>query len=832
MSVIGIDIGTINAVVATINRGAVTIVRNELSERTTPILVGYTDTERLIGEPALTKLKSNYKNTCRYVKPLMGMLPNNVNDEERMHSLAEITICDDASIGFKVNYKGTQKVVSLTSVYASFLKRLKENTEKSTGQSVRDLVVSIPGYYDNVARQNVLDALHIAGANCLRIMNEESAIALDYGIFRSNSFNENENVIVAFVSCGAGYFFVSIVKFTKGRFDVLSTVYENRISGRLMDFAIIEYAAKGFNEKFKTDLLKDPKARLKLEDSATKCKKILSANQEAAFVAECVDGDNDISMMIERATFEELCGGMNVYIVEMVNSALSEANIKVEDISSIEIVGGCSRIPWVQKAISTAFNNKELCKTLNADETVARGCALQAAMLSPVIKVREFAMNERFAYEILLLWQNSSSPGDFKSVTLFSKGSDFNVLKNSTFTKTEPFEIALKYSSNSHTNNLDLGRYFIDLPQVQDSKVKLYIRLDRNGIVCLEKVEQIKEETVLEPCVNTNDSNISGGNSSTFASSGDANSATNGENGTPSTQNTENNSVPECSSSPPPQSSGTTKTRVKRTNVQFRLSETLPGYLSQESKTMFRDNEVRMSSEDLLIHYTREKLNELESYVFDMRQKISPGGSLNKYAEGQHIETFLTCLSRAENWIYDNYESTKEAFEQKLKELKEYGDPIENRYQEFLQMEEIQSYMNSIMENFQKVYQDIEAQFTPESKEVVMNGLTQKYQEFSEAIRKNMQDRKSFEEMIVSVDSLREMCSAAQKFCAETLVPVPKVQEPNSDTVSGNNTNKANDSNAPSGADNQDVQMEEEKTNLQSEQEFVGEREESEMKVD
>ncbi|KAK6590051.1 heat shock 105kD protein [Cryptosporidium xiaoi] len=825
MSVIGIDIGTINAVVATINRGAVMTVRNELSERTTPILVGYTDTERLIGEPALTKLKSNYKNTCRYFKPLMGMLPNNVTEEERKHSLAEITY-EDGTIGFRVNYKGAQKVLSLTSVYASFLKRLKENTEKSTGQSVRDLVVSIPGYYDNLARQNVLDALHIAEVNCLRIMNEESAVALDYGIFRSNSFNENENVIVAFVSCGAGYFFVSIVKFTKGRFDILSTVYENRISGRLMDFAIIEYAAKGFNEKFKTDLLKDPKARLKLEDSATKCKKILSANQEAAFVAECVDGDNDINIMIERTTFEELCGEMGGYIIEMVNSALNQANLKVEDVSSIEIIGGCSRIPWVQRAISSAFNNKELCKTLNADETVARGCALQAAMLSPVIKVREFAMNERFAYEILLLWQNSHTSGDFKSATLFSRGSDFNILKNSTFSKTEPFEIALKYSPNSYTNNLDLGRYFIDLPQVQDSKVKLYIRLDRNGIVSLEKVEQIKEETVLEPCMTTGDTGVGGANGTAAATSEDASSATKGETesgagASSSTPQTENISSEGSAPQPP---SGTMKTRVKRTNVQFRLSESLPGYLSQESKTTFKDYEARMSSEDLLIHFTREKLNELESYVFDMRQKISPGGNLNKYAADQQIETFLSYLSQAENWIYDNYEGTKELFEQKLGELREYGDPIEKRYQESLQMEEISSYMNSIMENFQKIYDNVEAQFTSESKEAVMNGLSQRYQEFSEAVRKNLQDRRSFDDMIVSIDSLKEMCSAAQRYCTETLVPIPKVQEPNSGSFDSKSDDNANSTdNAAGRTENQDVEMEEGPNDA---------RDESEMKVD
>ncbi|KAH8738998.1 heat shock 105kDa protein 1 [Cryptosporidium ryanae] len=828
MSVIGIDVGTINAVVATINRGAVTIVRNELSERTTPILVGYTDTERLIGEPAMTKLKSNYKNTCRYFKPLMGMLPNNLTEEEKRHSLAEVT-CKDGSLGFKVNYKGSQKIVSLTSVYASFLKRLKENTEKSTGQSVRDLVVSIPGYYDNVARQNVLDALHIAEINCLRIMNEESAVALDYGIFRSNSFSENENLIVAFVSCGAGYFFVSLVRFTKGRFDILSTVYENRISGRLMDFAIIEYAANGFNDKFKTDLLKDPKAKLKLEDSATKCKKILSANQEAAFVAECVDGDNDINIMIERATFEELCGKMSGYITEMVNSALSQANLKVDDVSSIEIIGGCSRIPWVQRAISSAFNNKELCKTLNADETVARGCALQAAMLSPVIKVREFAMNEKFAYEILLLWQNSPTSTDFKSATLFSKGSDFNVLKNSTFSKTEPFEIALKYSPNQYTNNLDLGRYFIDLPQLQDSKVKLYIRLDRNGIVSLEKVEQIKEETVFEPSVSTNDATVSGGNGAATASSGETSSNVNSETGadggaSSSKPPASDNSTTE---SPAPQSSsGAMKTRVKRTNVQFRLSESLPGYLSQESKATFKDYETRMSSEDLLIHFTREKLNELESYVFDMRQKISPGGNLNKYAADQQIESFLSYLSQAENWIYDNYEGTKELFEQKLCELRTYGDPIEKRYQESLQMEEIQSYMNSIMGNFQKIYDNIEAQFTPESKEAVMNGLSQRYQEFSEAVRKNLQERKSFEDMIISIDSLKEMCTAAQKYCTETLVPIPKVQEPGSNTSDfkgEDNTNSTNDPAAAGMESQEDIKMEDGPNVAQDD---------SEMKVD
>lgn len=781
MSVIGLDIGTINAVVATINRGAVTIVRNELSERTTPILVGYTDTERLIGEPALTKMKSNYKNTCRYMKPLLGMLPNNVTDTEKMYSLAEITTCENGNIGFKVRYKGNQQVVSLTSVYASFLKRLKENTEKSTGQSVRDLVISIPGYYDNVARQNVLDALHIAGINCLRLMNEESAVALDYGIFRSNNFAENENIIVAFISCGAGYFFVSIVRFTKGKFDILSTIYENKISGRLMDYAIMEFAARDFNQKYKTDLLKDPKARLKLEDSANKCKKILSANQEAAFVTECVDGENDISMMIERSTFEELCSNMSGYIPSMVDSAIKQAGIKVEDVSFIEIIGGCSRIPWVQRSIGAAFNNKELCKTLNADETVARGCALQAAMLSPVIKVREFNMTERFAYEVLLFWQNSPGSSDFKSTTLFSLGSDLNILKNSTFSKTEPFEIALRYAPNHHSNNLDLGSYFVDLPSQQDSKVKLYIRLDKNGIVRLEKVEQIKEEVVMEnPPVTT-----------------------------PATGNPEDpNSSAESSDSKPEEQPSATqptmKTRIKRTNVPFRQIGELPGYLTEDSKSRFKDGEARMSTEDLLVHLTREKLNELESYVFDMRSKISPGGSLNQYADKQSIESFLELLVQAENWIYDNYENTKEIFEKKLEELKVYGNPIEMKYQESLQLEEVQSYMNSMFEHFRKICTNLDVDFTSESKQQVMEGLTKRYQEFTDAIRKNFEGRTKFENLIVPIESLREICDETKKYCNDNLVPIPKVTEP----ANSGDSNMEDSQQYQESGSNIDVQME------------------------
>lgn len=805
MSVIGLDIGTINAVVATINRGAVTIVRNELSERTTPILVGYTESERLIGEPALTKMKSNYKNTCRYMKPLLGMLPNNVTETERRYSLAEITACENGNIGFKVNYKGSQQVVSLTSVYASFLKRLKENTEKSTGQSVRDLVISIPGYYDNVARQNVLDALHIAGINCLRLMNEESAVALDYGIFRSNNFVENENVVVAFISCGAGYFFVSIVRFTKGRFDVLSTVYENRISGRLMDYTIMEFAAKEFDQTYKTNILMDPKARLKLEDSATKCKKILSANQEAAFVTECVDGENDISMMIERSTFEELCSNMSGFIPDMVNSAVKQAGINIEDVSSIEIIGGCSRIPWVQRAVGAAFNNKELCKTLNADETVARGCALQAAMLSPVIRVREFNMTERFAYEVLLLWQNSAGSSEFKSTTLFSLGSDMNVLKNSTFSKTEPFEIALRYSPNPHSSNLDLGRYLVELSPQPDSKVKLYIRLDKNGIICLEKVEQIKEEVVMENPPVPAPASASGGADDPDSAGSQAAGAK------PAEQ---------------PVAQPTMKTRIKRTNVPFKRIGELPGYLPEDSKTKLKDREAHMSTEDMLVHLTREKLNELESYVFDMRSKVSPGGNLNQYAEKQSIETFLEFLAQAENWIYDNYENTKEVFEKKLEELKVYGDPIEMKYQESVQLEELQSYMNSLYEHFQNMCTNVEAEFTPESKEQVMEGLTKRYQEFSGAIRKNFEERAKFENLIVPLDSLKEMCEEARKYCNDNLIPIPKATEPAS-----SGSDKMEDSQPQAESENKDVHMEGDE-NKGGDATSAEEPQESEMKVD
>ncbi|EEA06084.1 DnaK family protein [Cryptosporidium muris RN66] len=751
MSVVGFDIGTINAVVATINRGSVIIVRNELSERTTPILVGYTESERLIGEAALSKLKSNYRNTCRYMKTLMGMLPNNLDGGELKYALASIETCEDGTLGYKVMYKQKPLIIYLTRVYATFLKRLKENTERSTNQQIRDLVVSIPGYYDNIARQNVLDALEIAGVQCLKLMNEESAVALDYGIFRSSSFGDNDATNVALVNCGAGYFFTSIVKFTKGKFNILATIYERKVSGRSMDNKIIEFVAQEFNDKHKINILDDLKARIKLEDAATRCKKILSANQEANFIVECVYGEYDINMIIERSKFEELCSDMRNDIYSMIKNALKQASLNTEEISSIEIVGGCSRIPWVQKVVSDAFGGRELCKTLNADETVARGCALQAAMLSPIIKVREFSMTERFPYEILLFWQNTTNLQDFKSTVLFSSGSDLNVLKNSTFTKTEPFEVFFRYSPSNMCPSLDLGRYLLQIP-VQasqgDAKVKLYIRLDRNGILVLERVELIREEKVIEPYPSPETGSTATGEEEMHTNPGVE--------------------VPTNTS---------TKTRVKRSNVPFTIISKLPGYLTTEDKALYIEEEKRMSLEDLEVHLTREKLNELETYVFDMRSKLSPGSILYPFGEKETINEFVASLARTEDWIYDNYAATRNIFEQKLMELRSFGDPIERRFLENNQLKEIQTHMNSLFEHFNNICTNPDTDFTPESKAETHQGLISKYQEFTTSLKQNLEGRDLYQELIVPISTLRSLCSEIQDFCNQTLKPLPKTQQ-------------------------------------------------------
>mmetsp|Transcript_157389 Transcript_157389/g.293619 ORF Transcript_157389/g.293619 Transcript_157389/m.293619 type:complete len:817 (-) Transcript_157389:45-2495(-) len=694
-AVIGIDLGASDSLVAYVGKGVVDIVQNEVSKRSTPSLVGFTERERLLGDSALSQIRSNAKNTCRNFKHLLGR-PVDASDVQKEHFWSTSKLSSDAEglAGYAVTYKEEGRVFSAPEVVAMFLTKLKEITEKWCQAKVADAVISVPSYMSDVHRQALLDAAKIAGISVLRLMNEHTATALAYGIYRSNDFDAEKPMHVAFCSMGHSLFSVSIVRFVRGKLSVLCE-RSDKVGGRDMDECLMREFAKQFEKKNGCDPLSNKKSAFKLEDAVTKTKKILSANSEAGVNVECLMEDYDFASNMSRADFEAMCQPMMDRVRAVLDGCKSLSPVGVEAIDSVEIVGGASRVPWVKKMISEAFGGKELSTTMNADESVARGCALQAAILSPLYKVRDFIVEDASPFCVSVGWMGSAAAseaakeqdgdmqmdggeGEYKTADLFPAGSTMNLVKMLTFYRKGPFEVKAEYGGGSSLlpgTAKDLGTYKINLPaQSASKKIKVKAKLSLNGTFQLDSAQMVEEEEYEETIKEKRELPQEPQEASPIPE-------TTGE--MPSGEEKKEEDKSEDAKKEPKYEWVDVvkkKSRTKRTDLNITATGK-PG-LSATALQKLIDEETAMQAEMREIIDLDEKRNDLESYIFNTRDKITESGQYGAFISDAEREKFNSALTAAEDWLYDTENPTKVQYIDKLNELKTTGDTVAWRFKE------------------------------------------------------------------------------------------------------------------------------------------------------
>mmetsp|Transcript_136984 Transcript_136984/g.241529 ORF Transcript_136984/g.241529 Transcript_136984/m.241529 type:complete len:848 (-) Transcript_136984:98-2641(-) len=709
-AVIGIDIGSAESFVAYVGKGIVDIVQNEVSKRATPSLVGFTDRERLLGDTALSMIRSNAKNSCRNFKHLLGRQVDASDiEEEHFWSTCKLGAADDGFAGYDVSFKGEPRVFSASTVTAMYLTKLKEITEKWCEAKVTDAVISVPSYLSDIQRQAVLDAAKIAGISVLRLMNEHTATALAYGIYRSNDFDPEKPVTVAFCSMGHSLFSVSIVQFIRGKLTVVCEK-SDKVGGRTMDECLMREFSAQFKKKVGCDPLSNKKASFKLEDAVTKTKKILSANAEAGLNVECLMEDEDFSSNMNRADFEKMCEPMMARVQAVLDKAKAACGMDVKDIDFVEMIGGASRVPWVKKMCSEAFGGKELSTTMNADESVARGCALQAAILSPLYKVRDFKVEDQLNYGIKIGWMGSAADaeakkeddgdtqmgggeGEYKTAEVFPAGSQMNLLKMLTFYRKGPFDIKAEYVDESvllPKTPKELGTYKIDLPpQTEPKKVKVKAKLSLHGTFTIENAQLLEdeeyEETVKEKRELPPDPEEEKAAEAAPAADGDA--------PMPEAKDEEKKEGEEKPAEEKKEAKPEKKEpkfewvdvvkkrkRTKRTDLKVTATG-VPG-LSDAVLLKLTDAETAMQVEMKEIIETDEKRNDLEGYIFNMRDRCGESGEYGEFISSGDRDKFMSELMAAEDWLYDTENATKIQYIEKLDELKATGDVVVWRYKE------------------------------------------------------------------------------------------------------------------------------------------------------
>ncbi|CAI7879440.1 unnamed protein product [Closterium sp. NIES-54] len=694
MSVVGFDVGNERGVVGIARQRGIDIALNEESNRETANVICFGESQRYLGVAGAASYTMNPKNTVSQIKRMIG---RKFADPEFQKDLPMFPFrCSegpDGDILVHVMYMNEPRTFSPTQLLAMVLSSLKAIGEKDLGSKITDCVIGIPVYLTDAQRRAYLDAATIAGLHPLRLMHEPTATALAYGIYKTD-LSETEPLNIAFVDIGHSTMQVSIVAFKKGQLKVLAHAFDRSLGGRDFDEVLFDHFVDECARNHKLDIRSNARACLRLRTACEKLKKVLSANPESPLHVECLMDEKDVTGFLKRDHFEQLAKPMLERVKAPCTRALLESGITVDQISAVELVGSGSRVPAILKILADFFG-KEPRRTMNASECVARGCALQCAMLSPAFKVREFEVHDTYPFAIALSWKQASAAGAASAEgaegggeeaaaqpnqVVFSKNNPLPSSKLLTFYRTEAFTIDAFYANPEDQTvgaNTRIGTFTVGpfAPSRPDSKPKLKvkIRLNLHGILSVESATLLEEEEVevpakkdaKDPAAAPAAADAAGAPMEADAAA----AAAGGAEGDAKMDDAAQPAKPEM----------VKKKKTKKTDVPIEAH--LVGGLPPAALQQLVEEEFAMALQDRVMEETKEKKNAVESYVYDMRNKLHD--KLAPYASEAEKEKLLARLQETEDWLYEDGENeSKGVYTTRLEELKRLGDPIEARLRE------------------------------------------------------------------------------------------------------------------------------------------------------